>query len=376
MAVYRCRLIPLTPIHVGASETIALEDYFLANGKLTRFHPPSVVRAMSEAERKRLLALLGGGDVNMPDALKLLRQWAQKTPASWIYSIDVGPASRQALSEAVEMVDTRRGEVHPLIWNEVKREAVLPGSAIKGAIRTALLSSIVASTVQKNAAWKADWEERLKNVQDGKAMAYLAKQLEQQLLCQNHEDTEWDPFRFLKVSDVAIAPQFVRLDRAVVLGPGGSDAPAKIQLHFERIRSASDEGEAPQLEFRLVLEKQEKAWREEVRPYLQKVPSADSLIQSLRFHYINRAAAEARRFPVLYAGNWSRWIEQAKQQGWALIRLGRFSHFESLSVQGLRRTLDRRKQWITEGTSRTYCTPDGTKKMPFGWALLHIAGAG
>lgn len=376
MAVYRCRLIPLTPIHVGASETIALEDYFLANGKLTRFHAPSVVRAMSEADRKRFLALLGGGDANMPDALKLLRQCAQKSPATWIYSIDVGPASRQSLAEALEKVETRRGEVHPLIWNEVKGQAVLPGSAIKGAIRTALLSAAAASAAGAKPGWKAEWERRLAGERDSRALARVAKQLEKELICQNHDDTEWDAFRFLKVSDVAIAPQSVRLDRAVVLGPRGSDAPAKIQLHFERIRSASDEGEAPQLEFQLVLEKQEKAWREEIRPYLQKVPSEDSLLQSLRFHYINRAAAEARKFPVLYAGNWSQWIDQAKQQGWALIRVGRFSHFESLSVEGLRRTQDRRKQWITEGTSRTYCTPDGTKKMPFGWALLHIAEAG
>lgn len=376
MAVYRCRLIPLTPIHVGASETIALEDYFLANGKLTRFHPPSVARAMSEADRKRLMALLGGGDTNMADALKLLRQCAQKTPSSWIYSIDVGPASRQSLGEAVEKVETRRGEVHPLIWNEVKREAVLPGSAIKGAIRTALLSGIVASTAQKNAAWKAQWEQRLKREPNSRAMAQLAKQLEQELFCQSRTDTEWDPFRFIKVADAAVPQTAVRLDRAVVLGPKGSDAPAKIQLHFERILSASDGGEAPRLEFQLVLEKQEKAWHQRIGAYLAHVPSLDYLLGCLRFHFINRALNEAQRFPALYAGPWSQWMKQAKQNGWALIRLGRFSHFESLSVEGLRRTLDRRSQWITEGTSRTYCTPDGTRKMPFGWALLQIADAG
>lgn len=376
MPVYRCKLIPLTPIHVGAGETIALEDYFLASGKLTRFHPPSVVRAMSEADRKRFMALLGGGDTNMPDALKLLRQCAQKTPSSWIYSIDVGPASRQSLGEAVEKVETRRGEAHPLIWNEVKREAVLPGSAIKGAIRTALLSNIVASMGQKDQARKAVWEQRLRGEGDSRAVSRLAKQLEKELICQDHDDTEWDPFRFIKVSDTAAPQTLVRLDRAVVLGPKGSDAPAKIQLHFERIRSASDGGEAPQLEFQLVLEKQEKAWREGIRPYLAKVPSTDYLLGCLRFHFISRAVAEARRFPALYSGPWAQWLKQAQQNGWALIRLGRFSHFESLSVEGLRRTLDRRRQWITEGTSRTYCTPDGTQKMPFGWALLQIADAG
>ncbi len=171
-----------------------------------------------------------------------------------------------------------------------------------------------------------------------------------------------------------VPQEFVRLDRAVVLGPGGSDAPAKIQMHFERILSVSDGGDAPHLEFQLVLEKEEKAWREGIRGYLAKVPALEQLLQSLRFHYINRAAAEAKKFQALYSGPWGQWIGQAKQSGWALIRLGRFSHFESLSVEELRRTLDRRRQWITEGTSRTYCTPDGTKKMPFGWALLQIAG--
>ncbi|MCS7042799.1 MAG: type III-A CRISPR-associated RAMP protein Csm5 [Bryobacteraceae bacterium] len=373
MPVYHCKLIPLTPIHVGAGETIALEDYFLANGRLTRFHPPAVLRAMSDAERKRYLALLGGGDTNMADALKLLRQCAQKAPASWIYSIEVGPASRQALAEAVEKVETRRGEVHPLIWNELKQEAVLPGSAIKGAIRTALLSAKVVRTGTDAPMWQHEWERRLRKETHPNGVARLAQELEQELFRQQHSEIEWDPFRFVKVSDAAIPQQMVRLDRAVLLGPRGENGARKIQMHFERLLSQSDGGAAPVLEFTISLEREEKSWHRGIVPYLGKVPTRDYLLQCLNYHYRQLRDREAQRFPELYQHPWKNWLEQGGQTNTALVRIGRFSHFECLSVHLLRRTQDRRRQWVTEGASRTYCTPDGAKKMPFGWALLQVA---
>jgi len=373
MAVYTCRLIPLTPIHVGTGETIALEDYFLANGRLTRFHPPAVLRAMSEADRKRYLALLGGGDTNMGEALRLLRQCAQKTPDAWIYSIEVGPASRQSLAEALDKIDTRRGEVHPLFWNELTRQAVLPGSAIKGALRTALLSTAVAGRLSRDSHWKQTWEKKLSGEDNSKALARKAEELEREIFRRNERDLEWDPFRFIKVSDTAVPAEMVRLDRARLLQQGKEDGAAgKIQMHFERTLSASDKNPAPQLEFTLVIEKDEKAWHAGIGQYLQGVPTRDWLLKSLRFHFITRAIGEAKRFPSLYSDVWKSWIQQANQPNCALIRLGRFSHFESLSVEGFRRTLDRRGRWITEGTSRTYCTPDETSKMPFGWALLQL----
>ncbi len=375
MAVYRCRLIPLTPIHVGAGETIALEDYFLANGKLTRFHPPAVLRAMSDAERKRYVALLSGGDTNMGDALKLLRQCAQKAPESWIYSIEVGAASRQSLAEAVDKVETRKGEVHPLIWNEVRREAVLPGSAIKGAIRTALLSGTVAGRMGEEREWGDNWKRKIeeKGRENPRRVAVLAQELEAEVFRKGQQGLEYDPFRFLKVSDATIPAGCVRLDRVMLLSRSERDSSAKIQIHFERVISAADGSQAPKLEFDLAIEKEEKKWHEGISGYLGGVPSMKRLLQSMRYHFDTRLHSEMRRFGELYqAGAWEQW-RPAGKEGWTtLIRLGRFSHFESLSVEGLRKAQDRRGRWIEEGTSRTYCTPDGTKKMPFGWALLQV----
>ncbi|GIU78564.1 MAG: hypothetical protein KatS3mg005_1802 [Bryobacteraceae bacterium] len=375
MAVYRCRLIPLTPIHVGAGETIALEDYFLANGKLTRFHPPAVLRAMSDAERNRYMALLSGGDTNMGDALKLLRECAQKTRGAWIYSIEVGAASRQSLAEALDKVETRRGEVHPLIWNEVRREAVLPGSAIKGAIRTALLSGTVAGRMRKAREWADNWKRKIeeKGRENPRRVAVLAQELEAEVFRKGRQGLEYDPFRFVKVSDAGVPSACVRLDRVMLLSGSERDASAKIQMHFERVISALDGGKAPVLEFDLTLEKEEKNWHSGIQEYLGEVPSLKRLLDLMQYHYDSRLYAEMNRFGALYqAGEWGEWRKAGRQGQCTLIRLGRFSHFESLSVEGMRKTQDRRGRWIEEGTSRTYCTPDGTKKMPFGWALMQV----
>lgn len=372
MAQYQIRLIPLTPIHVGAGETIALENYFLANGRLTRFHPTAVLRAMSGADRNRYLALLSGGDTQMGEALELLRQCAQKTPASWIYSIEVGPASRQSLQDALDRLDTRRGEVHPLIWNEITRDVVLPGSAIKGAIRTAVLSALVSRRVGKDTAWANRWESLVETEANPRKMALLAQDLERDLL-RGGRELQWDPFRFVKVSDTSVPPVRVRLDRAALRNANGKEAAAGIQMHFERILSRSDGVENFCLDLSLTVEKEEKAWHTGAAPYLRMVPTLDWLLQSLNAHYVNRVLAEARRFPHLYPQSlWPAWLKQAQQANFALIRIGRFSHFESLSVEHLRRTQDRRGRWIPEGSSRTVCTPDGTREMPFGWTLLQV----
>lgn len=375
MAVYRCRLIPLTPIHVGAGETIALEDYFIQENRLVRFRPGTVVRGMAPEVKKRYLVLLGGAEQTLPDSLELLREEAQKMPASWVYSIEVGAASRQALTEAVDKVDSRRGEVHPLQWNEVKRRAVIPGSAIKGAIRTALLSARVAGRGQNNSAWVEGWQRKIgKEGQNSRRVAVLAQELEQEVFRRGNHGLEHDPFRFLKVSDVEVPAELVRLDRVMLLAKSETDQSSKIQMHFERVLAAADGREATKLEFDLVLEKEEKRWHEKMPGYLGEVPSREMLLQSLRYHYETRVYQESNRFAELYRDErWREWRSAARDGANCLIRIGRFSHFESLSTELLRQTLDRRQRWITEGTSRTYCTPDGSKKLPFGWAILQIA---
>lgn len=318
----------------------------------------------------------------MPSALNLLRQRAKQTHSSWIYSIPMGEASRQALQDAVEKLDTRRGEVHPLSWNPVDGSALLPGSAIKGAVRTAFLSARVTDKAAKESAWATEWSDCLPASGSrefdprsaSRKVAAMAEKLEEEIIRGKNRELEYDPFRFIKVNDISVPADLVRVDRAILLGAGDSDQAGKIQMHFERVLSRSDTEAAPQLDLFLTVEREEKRWRQEARLYTDGVPSKDYLLNCLNFHYIRRNEWEAGngRFRTLYGGPWREWLKECLQPGCALIRLGRFSHFESLSTEILRRTLDRRGRWIIEGTSRTFCTPDGKRKLPFGWAMLRF----
>lgn len=381
MPVYHFKLTPLSPVHVGAGESIAAEDYFLEGGKLTRFLPAAVVRAMTPQERQRYLGLLSGPPQQLDEALRMLREKAKHTSGAWIYSIDVGPEARQALAQVIDKLDTRRGDVRTLQWNLAKRVAILPGSAIKGAIRTAALSALAArKNKDEPGSWNR-WESELPKVgstarepgKDARGVARFAQDLERTLL-RRGEGIEKDPFRFLKISDIEVPPQHVRLDRALLLARSDRADPRGIQMHFERLLSRLDSVEPPSLNLYLAIEQPEKSWNPAMKPYLQNFMRMSYLPTMLNWHYSARLRAEKRMFPELSYDRIESHLADLDSSGAILLRIGRFSHFESLSAEGLRRTLNRRGEWVNVGTSRTYCAAAEDRKLPFGWVLLSPVG--
>ncbi|MGB9606216.1 MAG: hypothetical protein ACPL88_10120 [Bryobacteraceae bacterium] len=54
------------------------------------------------------------------------------------------------------------------------------------------------------------------------------------------------------------------------------------------------------------------------------------------------------------------------------LRIGRFSHFESLSVDGLRSGWNQQRERPIGGmgSSRSLCVLDDGRLAPFGWVLL------
>jgi CRISPR-associated protein Csm5 len=257
--------------------------------------------------------------------------------------------------------------VWPLQWNDVKKCAIIPGSAIKGAIRTGHLSAIVASKAQVK-EWKDYWMSKKKEKQGAK----MAEELEKKLL-RAGDGIDRDLFRFIHVSDAEVPAKFVRVDRAQLWTGNSGNAAENIQMHYERLLSLSDGETGAKFEFTLKIEKPEKEWHERIREYLGAVPTLKGLLQNVWFHFERCLCNENGKFPSLYSDQrWPEWQKQWRSEGHTLIRIGRFSHFESLSVEELRGTLNKKGQLVQQGTSRTYCSLDGQRKLPFGWAMLAI----
>lgn len=76
-------------------------------------------------------------------------------------------------------------------------------------------------------------------------------------------------------------------------------------------------------------------------------------------------------------------VTKSIQERGLLLRIGRFSHFESLSVDHLRQGWNAQKKQPfkpgEEGSSRTLCrcrstTEGASLALPFGWLLLELEG--
>lgn len=168
MTVYRFRATPLTPIHVGNGDILAPEDYLIAGDHLIQFNRSATLRDMQPETRRQLEERLDRNDFQA--AQEILRKSVQ--PRHHRCRIQIGAESRADLLKAVgNPLDpvVRQRAVQGFIRNPLTGQPYLPGSSIKGAIRTAVVnfftqkhlpsikqgvSPLLENSSQRRNAWK------------------------------------------------------------------------------------------------------------------------------------------------------------------------------------------------------------------------------
>lgn len=366
MIVKRLRALVLTPVHVGTGEKIAPEDYFVQDDTLVRFHPAAVFRAMSPAELQKFEALIARDQLH--EAWSALREKARGVPGSEMYRVKLGKGAREGLKSLVSNPQ-RRGDVGVLARNPYTSKVVVPGSSIKGAIRTALINHRLQESGL--AAGMSSEVDRA----GARELSRLAGDMERKVLGYQSGEMERDPFRLLSVRDASLPASAARVDlvKAVSRRTEAEQPDKGIPMHVERLVSLADGHTKPVFEFEVVLAS-EAASHPRVREYLRRPITWEELVRACRTFYEARWKAERAAYPV--------WYRSAPADGWwqvpeggFLLRIGRYSHFESLSVDGLRRAENRQThQWMREGTSRTVCELEPGGKAPFGWLRVQPVG--
>lgn len=374
MSTLRFRAMPLTPIHVGTGDIITPEDYLIHGNELIRFNPHAVLRDMNPAERREYEKRLEGNEIQA--AQRLLQQCC-KPERHGIYRSQIGAGSKRELQNLIDHPE-RRSEVHPLQRNLHTGAPVIPGSSIKGAMRTAIVNKFSqdnSAEVQKAVYGDPDLKKDRR-----------WERLEEAALNYQRRSTESDPLRMLKVADVSLPLDTVRVDQATILT---KDKPDRRndgrQMHYERLLSRADGMEPPTFTVEIDLNKQQ-SQHPEVGRLLGRLLDWPTLISACNLFYIKRMAEELRHFflnderPEARYGATGlvKWtgekllIAKSIQERGLLLRLGRFSHFESLSVDDLRQgwNAQKRKPITGMGSARTLCEAADGKKIPFGWLLL------
>ncbi|MCS7315151.1 MAG: type III-A CRISPR-associated RAMP protein Csm5 [Bryobacterales bacterium] len=342
------RLTPLTPVHIGTGETIGPEEYLIQVGQFVRINTHKILMDWPLASRQRFEQFIFNNRIE--EARRMLHDAASKAEFQ-LYRAAIGEPSRRELERVAP--SKRSGEVHTHVRNLHTGRVVVPGSAIKGAMRTAVLSVLAHHEGQKLAALVRSALNRDRNT------AWMT--LEEQALSYEREHTEDDPLRMLRVSDGELPTGAVRVDRVQVVGRGGQSGQAqKIQLHLERLLSRADGSPPYSCEVRIILDG---------RVRVRRPLDWSFLVASCNYFFWHRYQEEVIAFPILAEREW---VPASWPQGSILLRIGRFSHFESLSVDGLRSGWNIQRKCPIEGmgSSRSLCMITDQILAPFGWVLL------
>jgi CRISPR-associated protein Csm5 len=152
---YTLKYTPLSPLHIGADESYEPGNYVIDNeaGALYSFDSQAALSGLSENDRQQLLAIVNGKpDDNMLTNVqaffhhhreKLLAFARPPVPtASGVKALYEKRIGKTAQHEGKGRRVINKLEIERTFYNPLDAKPLLPGSSIKGAIRTALLDAV------------------------------------------------------------------------------------------------------------------------------------------------------------------------------------------------------------------------------------------
>lgn len=388
MIIYRFKAQALTPIHVGSGCEIDPTEFMTYENRLIYFNPSQVLSELREEELNRYLQLLEKAD------LKGIQSFLRTHFDVGRHGIAQVDASSAFLKEFAAKASNPNNQfrVDMMPRNPHSGQVYLPGSSIKGAIRTAVVNHF--ANIEKSTRLTVHDAMRDRPVL-GKA-----KSLEEEALGRRQNQTERDVFRLIDIEDVWLPSAATRIDRATIFNPHKKGA-EKIQNWLERIKARCDTTEPPA--FNITLHFDDRAMQHgSVQSLLGRTVDFDTLFSACNQFYWKRMQTEGDKFDgkALNGAGWEAlydlfpkgktpqgqivtiepskpyWVTKARKR--MLLRVGRFSHFESLSVDELRQgyNIQARKPIFDMGSTRTRCLMEnGKPPMPFGWLLLTLETA-
>lgn len=355
---FKCVLRVVTPLHLGCDEVYEPTCFSVdeTNHRLTVFDPMVLTSTLSEEERQRFSAICMKGTIQ--SILELYKFFRNITATG--RSIELSNGFVGHYQKILSIEANEKNLLHNLNQFQIARTAFrhaddrpyIPGTAIKGALRTAYLNKI-SNTVSVPTP-------RGKNA---------GKQLEVSLLEYNAGQTETDPFRLVKVSDFQ---------------PVGNIA-TRIVYAVNKKKTVSDKEARGPYQILEVIEPGsffvgEIAVDQPVQAGIIRNPiDFDALMESIGDFYRNenqRELDELKNIGISGVG-----IEKDKET--LPLRIGRHSGAESLTVKGHREIkimLGKRGGknevaykdgattiWLASETDKNTCNKG---LMPFGWVQL------
>jgi len=347
---------PLSPVHVGSGQTLEPFDYTLLDQGGSKWlqviNSAAIFRGLGERDRAELDGLL------TRNSFSKIREWLQghATGRAIRFRIQAQESTYEDLIDNLNNPD-RLGEIHLSTRDAATGLPFIPGSSVKGAIRTALIA----------ARMPKDDRDLLSVNRAAEFEAHVLGNLGRS----GRPDLYADPLRQLQIGDIPLRDDSCYIDRVqIVRKPTGRDDARRqgtdtgIFMHRD-VTWSLIEGERLTYQGRgRLLGHLNDPRRMENKP-LPMAFGLRQICESCNAFYRPRLERELQTYTVDQSVRRDLLAAAAGvAEHECLIRLGRHSHFECVTVGPPYARTPRRGV----GATRTYI--DG--QLPLGWALLRF----
>jgi len=354
MKIYRVIGELLSPIHIGTGKVWEPLDYYIdsAKNRLYPFSSEKILTQLNEKEKQEFYNLIEDDDIDR------IRQFIIQKAKSLIShnngrAILATPSVSQLYKDKIHDIHNQL-LIQPMIRLTGHHCVYIPGSSLKGAIRTAIVSELA----------------QVSGLPKPKPFGREVWNFESDVL--KCRDAKSDPFRAVKLADANLdddASFVCQVANARRDRNGKLDA-TSIQLIHEVTHSViSSEEYGKHITFETELRLDDGLMNQ--KGGVSQRITLDQILDSCNRFYKDKMDMEHEKFydnsQSLAENESKKLFDQAFDKNECLIRVGRFSGVESVTLDEYRdpQPPGREKKW---GTSRNIA--DG--KYPMGWVKLRI----
>ena len=352
----------LTPTHIGDGTTLTPLEYVVKDRHIIRLRLETLLHTLSEDEQEEIEDYLDSD-------ITVFREWLQqqfdeRAEENFPPGVII---SRSEMSKNFYRAYRELGpvfELQPLIYHPLEGMPYLPGSSLKGALRTAVIDQHANKKLRKYSFW----HDSKTGFKHDRNFEFSQKAL----ACQFFST---DPFRAIRINDALVwdnKTQYLSIYNLGLHREGHLNGHPHTLLHLETLQ--------PGVQFSTVLsvttalQKLNQTMKKKDR-WLSLELSEQDLIQACQKYYSPQAIeAEMDRFFKFHPQGREHLqhvldIAHHLAPNEFLLRIGRYSHFEYKSVHNFRVLQDINHAVPThEGCSRSL----GEFYYPLGWLKMTL----
>lgn len=378
---YKLIIEPLTPIHIGTGIELTPLDYMLSsrlggikfkNMMYLKFSSDKILMRLIQNENREKLFQFENASTK--GNMKELQKFFQDN-VSCIDDLDYpceiteGFEKRYLENKGKDLYDNA-SKVHQMYRPEGSKTPVIPGSSLKGAIRTAILNAILYNISDDQ--YKV-LKERYNDKRDDKSKAKFESELQKALLG-SYSDAKNDPFRAIQIADCSFPAKNSQIVGELynVTSNQHRIERIRIQILAEAIKGFLL-GAAEKAETALLIDTNLLSTHQ-----IKKKISAKEIVQSCNEFFAEQFYNEFEKFYEDISDNSCTLINKleeilsdtkSKDSNTFMVRVGRWSQVEFVTMDsGFRNPKTSKKKW---GGTRTLFDYNG-QYLPMGWCKCTI----